>query len=84
MSDSSDLDEFENFDQELEQMQSEEEVEQRQENRLLSVKEKLIAMSSRFNSEIDTAQTQKEEQETSTADSDPEGCRCAPGGRSNR
>ena len=66
MSDSNDMDEFERFNQELEQSESEEAVEQRQENPLLSVKEKLSAMSSRFKSETDTAQIQEDEQNTST------------------
>ena len=85
MSDSSDLDEFENFDQELEQMQSEEEVEQRQENRLLSVKEKAHCheFSIQFRNRHST-DSQRGAGDFHGGGSDPEGCGCARGGRTNR
>ena len=60
MSDSSDLDEFEKFDQEIEQMESEEAVEQRQENRLLSMKDRINAMKNPINPETSTEQTQED------------------------
>ena len=63
MSDSTDFDEFEDFDFEdfdidLEQLETEEVVEKRRENRMLSMKDRINAMKNLTNPETGTAQTQ--------------------------
>ena len=60
------FDEFEEFDTEIEQLESEEAVHQRQDNRLLSMKDRIDAMKNGINPGTSAAQTQEIEQEPST------------------
>ena len=71
MSDSTDFDEFEDFDFEdfdidLEQLETEEVVEKRRENRMLSMKDRINAMKNLTAPETGTAQVQGDQQETTS------------------
>ena len=71
MSDSTDFDEFEDFDFEdfdidLEQLETEEVVEKRRENRMLSMKDRINAMKNLTSPETGRAQIQEDQQETTS------------------